>query len=162
MSEYSRYVALAGVIILGLVVQAMLFALYSIPAPYKTAVAFTKAYYKIDASMEDYLCEDGRIVDDVNTTTQHIYDKTRMAKSRGFKKGYLRSQLYDIITHTTYTSDTEATVAISAERRTAINPLFAWVTKLFRIGGTYPVEGVIDVVKENGKWKVCGNSFSTG
>ena len=148
MSEYNRYIALAGVIVLGLVVQAMLVALYAIPAPYKTAVGFTKAYYKLDASMEKYLCEDSREIDDVNVTAQHIYDQTKSAKSRGFRKSYLKSQLYNIETHTTYSSGTEATVAI------------ALVTKLFHIGGTYPVEGTIDVMKENGKWKVCASSFS--
>ncbi len=161
MSEYNRYIALAGVIVIGFVVQAMLLALSTVPAPYKTAVAFTKAYYKLDTSMEGYMCEDSRFEDDVNVTAQYLYEKTRSAASRGFKKCYLKSQLYGIETHTTYTSDTEATVTISAVRRTAINPLFALVTKLFRIGGTYPVEGTIDVVKENGRWKVCANTFST-
>jgi len=161
MSEYSRYFALAGVIALGLVVQVMLIGLYAIPAPYKTATAFAKAYYKLDPSMEGYLCEDSRFDDDdVNVTAQYIYEKDRSAQSRGFKISYLKSQLYNIETHTTYASDTEATVEISAVRRTAINPLFAWVAKLFFIHGSHPVKGTIEVVKENGRWKVCANSFS--
>ena len=161
MSEYSRYIALAGVIVLGLVVQAMMIGLYVIPAPYKTAVAFAKAYHKLDASMETYICKDSRFDDDdVNVTAQYINESSQAAKSRGFQKKYLKSQLYNIETHTTYTSATEATVTISAIRRTAINPLFALVTKLFCIGGSYPIEGTIDVVKEDGCWKVCANSFS--
>ena len=67
MSEYNRYIALAGVIVIGFVVQAMLLALYAVPAPYKTAVAFTKAYYKLDTSMEGYMCEDSRFEADVNS-----------------------------------------------------------------------------------------------
>lgn len=160
MSEYTRYFALAGVIALGLVVQVMLLGLSAMPAPYKTATAFTKAYYKLDPSMEGYLCEDSRFDDDVNVTAQYIYEKTQSANSRGFGKSYLKSQLYNIETHTTYASDTEATVAISAVRRTAINPVFAWVAKLFFLHGSHPVEGTIEVVKENGRWKVCANSFS--
>lgn len=160
MSEYTRYFALAGVIALGLVVQVMLLGLYAMPAPYKTATAFTKAYYKLDPSMEGYLCEDSRFDDDINVTAQYIYEKTQSANARGFDKGYLKSQLYNIETHTTYASDTEATVAISAVRRTAINPVFAWVAKLFILHGSHPVEGTIEVVKENGRWKVCANSFS--
>jgi hypothetical protein len=160
MSDYNRYFALGGVIVLGLVVQVMLLGLYAIPAPYKTAVAFTKAYYKLDPSMEAHMCADSRFEDDVNVTAQYIYEKSREAHARGFDKSYLKSQLYNIETHTTYASDTEATVAVSAVRRTAINPLFAWVAKLFRMGGSYPVEGSIEVVKENGRWRVCANSFS--
>lgn len=160
MSEYNRYFALAGVIALGLVLQVMLIGLDFMPAPYKTAVAFAKAYYKLDPSMETYLCEDTRFEDDANVTAQYVYAKTRSANARGFDKSYLKSQLYNIETHTTYVSDTEATVTISAVRRTAINPVFAWVAKLFFIGGSYPVEGTIDVVKEDGRWKVCANTFS--
>ena len=160
MSDYIRYIALAGVIAIGLVFQVMLIGLYAVPAPYKTAVAFTKAYYKLDPAMETYLCEDSRTEDDINVTAQFIYDKTRSANTRGFDKSFLKSQLYGIETHTTYASDTEATVVISAVRRTAINPVFAWVAKLFFIGETYPVAGTIEVVKENGRWKVCANTFS--
>jgi len=159
MSEYNRYFALLGVIVFGFVVQAMLLGLYFMPSPYKTAVGFAKAYYKIDTSMESYLCEDSRVVDDINVTAQHIYDNTREANSQGFKKSFLKSQLYNVETHTTFTSDSEATVTISAERRTAINPVFALVAKLFFIGGTYPVEGTVDVIKENGCWKVSDSSF---
>ena len=61
MSDYTRYIALAGVIALGLVFQVMLLGLYAVPAPYKTAVAFAKAYYKLDPAMEAYLCEDSRL-----------------------------------------------------------------------------------------------------
>ena len=160
MSDYTRYIALAGVIALGLILQVMLVGLYAVPAPYKTAVAFTKAYYKLDPSMEKYMCEDSRFEDDINVTAQFIYEKSRSANARGFDKKYLKSQLYNIETHTTYASDTEATVTISAVRRTAINPVFAWVAKLFFIGGNYPVEGTLEVVKEDGRWKVCANSFS--
>ena len=160
MSAYTRYFALAGAIAFGLVVQVMLIGLYAVPAPYKTAVAFTKAYYKLDPSMETYRCEESRFEDDTNVTAQYIYDRTKEANARGYDKSFLKNQLYNIETHTTYTSDTEATVAISAVRRTAINPLFAWVAKLFCIGGSYPVEGAIEVIKENGRWKVCANAFS--
>ena len=159
MSDYTRYIALAGVIALGLVVQVMLVGLYALPTPYKTAVAFTKAYYKLDPAMETYLCEESRFADDINVTAQYIYEKTTSANARGFDKSFLKSQLYNIETHTTYASDSEATVAISAIRRTAINPVFAWVAKLFRIGGSYPVKGTLEVVKEDGRWKVCANSF---
>lgn len=160
MPDNTRYFALAGVIVLGLVFQAMLLVLYAAPAPYKTAVGFAKAYYKLDPSMEAYMCEESRFEDDINITAQYIYEKTREANARGFDKSYLKSQLYNVETHTTYASPTEATVAISAVRRTAINPLFAWVAKLFCMGGSYPVEGTVDVVKENGQWRVCATSFS--
>jgi hypothetical protein len=160
MSDYTRYFALAGAIALGLVVQVMLLGLDALPAPHKTAVAFTKAYYKLDPSMETYMCEESRFEDDVNVTAQYLYEKTRSANARGFDKRFLKSQLYRIETHTTYASDTEATVAVSAVRRAAINPLYAWVAKVFHIGGSYPIEGTIDVVKEDGRWKVCANSFS--
>jgi hypothetical protein len=34
------------------------------------------------------------------------------------------------------------------------------VAGLFHLGQTEPVEGVVDLVKEDGQWKACGQLFS--
>jgi len=82
------------------------------------------------------------------------------ARDRGFDKIYLKSKLYYVMTHTTYLGDSEATVSISAKKRTAINPVFALITKLFHIGETHPFDEIIEIVKEDGRWKVCGSPLS--
>lgn len=160
MPDVSKYVPLLVVICIGIVVQLLLIPLDCINKPYKTAVAFTEAYFKIDPSMANYLCEDSKTVDDIDTVAQYIYDMTKQARDRGFDKHYLKSKLYHVMTHTTYLGDAEATVSISADRRTAINPVFAWVAKLFHIGETHPFQETLEIVKEDGKWKVCGSPLS--
>ena len=160
MPDVSKYGPLLVVICIGIIVQVLLIPLDCINKPYKTAVAFTEAYLKMDPSMANYLCEDSKTVDDIDTVAQYVYDMTKQAGDRGFDKGYLKGKLYYVMTHTTYLGDSEATVSISAKRRTAINPIFALVAKLFHIGGTYPFHETLEIVKENGKWKVCGSPLS--
>jgi hypothetical protein len=160
MPDVSKYVPLLVVICIGIVVQVLLIPLDCINKPYKTAVAFTEAYFRIDPSMANYLCEDSKTVDDIDTVAQYIYDMTKQAGDRGFDTRYLKSKLYHVITHTTYLGDAEATVFISGDRRTAINPVFAWVAKLFHIGETYPFQETLDIVKEDGRWKVCGSPLT--
>jgi len=160
MPDVSKYVPLLVVICIGIVVQLLLIPLGCINKPYKTAVSFTEAYLKIDPSMARYLCEDSKTVDDIDTVAQYIYDMTKQAQDRGFNKIYLKSTLYNVETHTTYLGDSEATVSISAQKRTAINPIFALVAKLFHIGKTHPFHETIEIIKEDGTWKVCGSPLS--
>jgi len=160
MPGLSKYGPLLVVICLGVIVQALLIPLDFISRPHDTAVAFTKAYLKLDSSMGDYLCEDSRTIDEIDMVAQYIHDMTQEAKDRGFEKSYLKNQLYHVLTHTTYTSDSEATVSIHAKTRTAINPVFAWVAKLFFIGDTRSFDQTLEVVKEDNQWKVCGSPLS--
>ena len=160
MPGISKYVPLLVVICLGVVVQLILIPLDCASTPHDTALDFTKAYLKIDPSMQRYLCEDSKTVDDVDMVAQYIYDMSKNAKDRGFDTSYLKSKLYHVMTHTTYRNDSEASVSITAHKRTAINPVFALVAKLFFIGETHPFEETLEVVKEDGKWKVCGSPLA--
>jgi hypothetical protein len=40
-----------------------------------------------------------------------------------------------------------------------INPVFTIIGKLFFIGETYEVDETLNIIKEDGKWKVCGRAF---
>ena len=160
MPDVSKYVPLLVVICIGIIVQVLLIPLDCINKPYKTAVDFTEAYLRIDPSMANYLCEDSKTIDDIDTVAQYVYHMTKQARDRGFDKSYLKSKLYHVMTYTTYLGDSEATVSISAERRTAINPVFALVAKLFHIGETHPFDETLEIVKEDGRWKVCGSPLS--
>ncbi|MBC2711102.1 MAG: hypothetical protein HGJ94_08930 [Desulfosarcina sp.] len=44
-------------------------------------------------------------------------------------------------------------------RRTCIHPVFAYVAKLFRLGQTHEFEETLELVKKDGKWKVCGTPY---
>jgi len=72
----------------------------------------------------------------------------------------MKHKLYDIETETLSKKDNEAQVRITGKIRRSINPVYTIVAKLFDIGETHEVDEIINVIKEDGKWKVCGSLFS--
>jgi hypothetical protein len=72
----------------------------------------------------------------------------------------MKNELYHIETEIISQNDTDAQIRITGQRRVAINPVYPIVTKVFNIGGTYNVDETINVKKEDGKWKVCGDLFA--
>ena len=81
------------------------------------------------------------------------------ALAKGHDTNYMRSKLYHLHTKTTHTEE-GAEVHVTATRRKNINPVFAVIGKLFSLGDSYPVDRSFDLVKEDGKWKVCGEPFA--
>ena len=110
--------------------------------------------------MANYLCGDLAGGEDTDVVAQFMNKAAIEASSRGVGIDYLKSNLYHINTHTLTLTQDSARIRITCKRRTAINPVYAIVAKIFFIGGTYPVDEVIELIRENGRWKVCGNPFS--
>ena len=82
------------------------------------------------------------------------------ARASGFDLSYMRSKLIDLETNTRMVDDNTAEVHITAERERAINPIYALVGRLFFLIETQPVDATLEVIKEEGRWKVCGQPFS--
>ena len=110
--------------------------------------------------MAERICKERLISEDVDVVDQYIYLAGEEAKKRGFDISFMKNQLYHIETEIISQNDTEAQVRITGKKRVAINPVYPIVTKMFDIGGTYEVDDIIHVKKEDGKWKVCGDLFS--
>lgn len=148
------------VILAGILLQVLLIFGDSRPLPHRTAIAFSKAYFQLDPAMGKFLCTDLRgdeEADPVALLRERRFDE---ARDRGFPAGMVRSNLYHVDSHTEFSEDgAQARVRITAARRTAINPVFAWVARLFSIGETHHLEETLELVKEEGAWKVCGNPF---
>ena len=72
----------------------------------------------------------------------------------------MKNKLYHIQTETITKGDTEAQIRITGKIRVAINPVYPIVAKLFNLSATHEVDEKLNVIKEDGKWKVCGNLFS--
>lgn len=130
--------------------------------PYAVATNFAKAYFKLDPSMSQYLCNLLTEDEDTDVVDEHIYLKTQEAQRRGFQKSFMKNSLYAIHTKTEIVSDREAQVRITAKRRISICPFFAWVAQIFWIGETYSVDTTLDMVKEDNIWKVCGAPMTLG
>ena len=81
------------------------------------------------------------------------------ARSLGYQAEYMKQGLYHIQAQTALKDPDTAEVKIKGERRRTINPVFGLVARWFFVGETYPVEETLSLVKEGGRWKVCGKPF---
>jgi hypothetical protein len=166
--------SLAIAVLIGIVIQAGFIALDCTNTPSDIAVSYAKAYYKLCPSMAQYLCgtssekccqnketcSKNESATCANTGVEdYIYNATADAAQRGFKKNFTKYTLYHIETHTEYLDDSTAVVHLTAHKRLSINPLYAYVARLFDIGDTYEVDEHIRVKHEGGSWRVCASSL---
>lgn len=153
--------SLAIVVLIGLVLQIGFVALDCTHTPADTAVSFVRDYYNLSPDMNRWLCDASSGQCSRSVADDHIYEATADAAERGFDKGFAKYTLYHIETHTEYLDETTALVHLTAFRRIAINPLYAYVARLFSIGDTYEVDQNIVVKFEDEQWRVCRSSLSS-
>ena len=160
MVQMNKVAAIIIVLIVGSFVQVLFSFADGRETPSRAVAEFSKAYFKVDQSMAARICTERLTSGDVDLVDEYIYMTAQKAKNLGFTTDFMKYKLYNIEIETLYQSDANAQVRITGKRRVAINPVYPIVTKLFNLGETYEVDETINVVKEDGKWKVCGNFFS--
>ena len=72
----------------------------------------------------------------------------------------MRNQLAHVSTEIVMSEESKASVRITGERLRSINPVFALIGRLFFLIESHEVDETLTLVKEEGKWKVCGKPFS--
>jgi hypothetical protein len=160
MDSGSKFLAIASVIIVALILQVALIVADRQELPAKTAVAFAQAYFKLDKCMAQYLCNELTEEADENVVDgfiSRVYDE---AGAMGYKTNYMKTALSHIEAETEMEDENTAVVRIKAERRRYLNPVFGAIGKIFFLTETYPVEISLTLVQEDGQWKVCGEPFS--
>jgi hypothetical protein len=65
-----------------------------------------------------------------------------------------------IKTKTHLIDENTAEVTIKASMRRNIQPLFYLVSRIFFLGETYHMEETLRLVKEDNRWKVCGEPLA--
>ncbi len=151
MNRVAPFIVLFAVVI---VLQPLLIALDCVQTPASVAKNFIKDYYALDADMQKYMCsKEGDPQAQVNN---YIYGKQAEAAQRGFNISYVRQLFTHIHVETKHQDADTAEVHITGTTRTGINHAFMVVGKLFFIGKNYPVDASVHLVKDNGKWQVCG------
>lgn len=158
MTKDNRITGVVLVIFFGIILQLLLGMADTRSTPGKTAVEFTKAYFSLDASMSEYICKE--LMEEENIVEKYINQVANEAQDLGFSLNYMRSMLYHIKTDIISEDESEAKIRITCERKRMINPIFTIIGKLFFIGETYEVEETLNIIKEDGKWKICGRAFS--
>jgi len=158
MLQPVKIIKISMVIALGIILQIILIIADNGNSPDKVALAFTKAYFSLDKKgMAENICSE--LTKETDVIDQYIQRVEKESKDTGFKL-YAKSLIYHTKTHFISVNDTQARVEISGERRYSINPVYTFVAMMFMMGDTYHFDETIDLVNENGQWKVCGNPFS--
>jgi hypothetical protein len=160
MVRLNRSVGIILVLIIGFVVQIIFSMADAKDSPNKAVVEFSKSYFMLDKSMTKRICKKLLASEDTNVVDEYLYSAAKTARERGFDINFLKHKLYHIQTETISKNDTEAAIRITGKIRVAINSVYPVVAKIFNIGSTHKVDEIINVIKEDGKWKVCGKLFS--
>ena len=160
MIQLNRSVGIILVLIVGFLVQVLFSLADQRDTPNKAVVEFSKAYFQLDRSMADRICQKQLTTDDVDIVDQHLYLAAKEANERGFDINFIKNKLYHIETETLSKNDTTAKIRITGKTRVAINHVYPIVAQLFNIGATHEVNQTFNVIKEDNQWKVCGNLFS--
>ncbi len=159
MLQMKKIITIALTILLGIILQVIFVFADCKNTPNRVAAEFAKAYFKLDPSMSEFICEEQKFIDDVDVADRYIDLAEKEAKAQGFSINFLKNKLYHIETHTRFIGDNEASVELTGKRRVSINPIYTYVARIFFIGEIHEVDKTINLIKEDGKWKVCGNLF---
>ena len=149
------------VVVVFVILQGILIAVGKTESPATAAVDFAQAYFMLDGrSMSKRLCSEMAEDEELNIVNTYLNSVADRARLLGFSKGYMRNQLSHVSTEIEMVDENNAEVRITGERFRSINPVFALVGRLFFLIESHDVDETLSLVKEDGRWKVCGRPFS--
>lgn len=160
MTQDNKRSAFTTVFLLAFFFQVVFVFAETRDTPSKAVVEFTRMYYQLDAAMATRLCDELAMDEEVNVVAAYIQSTAKQANERGFDVSYMKNNLYNVKTHTLKMNSSSAEIRITGDLKKGINPMFAYVGKLFFLGKTTPLDQTVNVIKEGGKWKVCEGFFS--
>ena len=160
MVRGTKFLAFAIVIIIAFILQVALIIADKHESPAKSAVEFTKAYFRLDQEMAQYLCDELTEAAEEDVVDAYLNRMAEKAGTMGYKTSYMKTALSHIESETEMQDENTAVVRIKAERRRYVNPVFGAIAKIFFLTETYPVDISLTMVQEDGQWKVCDAPLS--
>ncbi len=160
MDSGSKFLSITAVIVLAVMLQVFLIVTENKESPAKAAVDFAKAYYNRDTAISERLCQEILENEDADVVSGYVNQVADEAAALGFAPSWMKMSLGHIETETHMTGADTAEVRIQASMRRNINPLFAVVARIFFLGETYHLDETVNLVKEDGSWKVCGEPLA--
>jgi hypothetical protein len=143
------------------ILQGILISVGKVDNPTEAAVDFIKAYYMLDgAEMSELLCNELAEDEEADVVGTYLNSVAVQARSMGFSQNYMRNQLSHIQTEIQMADENSARVRITGKRLRSMNPVYAIVGRLFFLIESHEVDETLTLVKEEGRWKVCGKPFS--
>jgi hypothetical protein len=138
------------------VLQLALIGIDCRQTPDSVARNFAEDYYALNPDMQNYLCAS---LVKKGVVDQYLYQKEQQASNRGFSTNYLSKAFTELHVDMEKPGDTAMTIHVHGTARVCINRPFMIVGKLFGLGQDYPVDAHLQLVKQDGRWRVCGNPF---
>lgn len=160
MDSGSKFVVLASVVIVALVLQVVLIIADRHDSPALAAVEFSKAYFKQSECMVDRLCSDLIADDAAGVVDGYINRVADEARANGFDPAWMRMALSHTEADVEMLDENTAEVHLTGNRMRSVNPVYGIVSKVFSLGESYPVDETLTVVKEPDGWKVCGQPYA--
>jgi hypothetical protein len=157
MGPANRFAPFVALIVLFAVLQPLLIAVDLQQTPARAAKAFIRDYYYLDPAMQKWLCTDP--AESREAVDAYLQFKKDEAAQRGFDVSYTRHMFTKLHVETLSREEDSARVHISGTTRVAINPVFMVIGKLFGLGRDYPVDVTLELVQQNGRWRVCGSAL---
>ena len=148
--------ALALTLLLAVLLQVVFAFADGKDTPQKAAVEFSKAYFMVDPAMSRRVCDRLLHSEGTNMVNRIIENRDREAKQMGFSPKFMKCALFHVKTEILSRDGNSARVRLTAVRKRNLNPVFTFIGRLFNLGTTYEVDQVLELVKEKGRWKVCG------
>lgn len=153
MEKTNKVIAITLTILLGVFLQVLFAFADKQDTPSRAVMEFAEAYFRFDGEgMLERLCEESRVVDDVDVVDQHVYSAEEKAKTLGYSLYYMKEKLYHAETVALSKDTKKAEIRLTAERKPPLQSFFT--------GRSNTVDETFTVVMEKGKWKVCGSPFS--
>lgn len=159
MDSGSKFLTYTAIVMVALILQVVLAVADQRDTPEKAAREFATAYFWLDASMAERLCQK-LAAGDPAPVPEYLDRVAREASALGFGPDYMKQDLFWLHFKTVLKDPASAEVTVTGLRKRAINPVFGMIARLFAIGETHPVEATLELVKEGDRWKVCGRPFA--
>jgi hypothetical protein len=122
--------------------------------PSKAATEFAEAFFKADKEiMAERLCRESKTINGIDIVDRYIHKKNREAADRGYGMFYMRDSVTNLRTHIISQDDSSVELRLTGEAKPVLKSFFTGED-------AKPIDEVIRVINDNGKWKVCGNVFS--
>jgi hypothetical protein len=160
MNSGNKFMVLASVVIVALVLQAVLIIADRHDSPGKAAVEFSKAYFKQNECMAYFLCSEMIADEEIDVVGDYINRVADEARASGFKPSWMRMALSHTEVEVEMLDENTAEVHLTSSRMRSINPVYGLVSKVFFLGESHEVDETLTVVKEEDGWKVCGQPYA--
>ena len=159
MADNNKGSAIAVVLLFAICLQVALVFAETRETPQKAAVQFTKKYFCIDPAVKKYLCAEILADEEIDVVDAFIYGQALEAEKQGYKANFMRNRIFHLEPKLISQDENTAQVHLKLTYKKYLNPVYSVVGRLFDLGETYHLEETLNLVKENGHWKVCGQPY---